>query len=216
EKSFQFLAPEDIAAMVAYLRTVPKSGDVDEASSGQPRHGFGKPISSEPTLRGAAGPNELNSLTTGASLFSGNCAACHQADASGSGDQFYPSLFHNTATGARNPSNLLATILFGVERTVGGQQVMMPRFDGSSPVNPLSDEQVASIANYVLAQYGNPAVQVVAADVRQTREGGPKPLLAKVQPVFAPLAFIVPILLIVLVVWLLARRRRRQAGRLGR
>lgn len=206
EKSFQYLEPADVKAIVAYLRTVPA---VSDAAQKKPAAEYGEARDDEATLRGASGPYEHHSLRTGASLFSAYCASCHQANAGGSQNGLYPALFHNTATGRADASNLMSAILFGVERTVGGKQVLMPRFDHESPLQPLTDEQVASISNYVLAQYGNPDVQVTAKDVLQTRQGGPRPFLAKVQPLMVPLIVAGVVLVLLLAGLFLARRRRR-------
>ena len=86
------------------------------------------------------------SLKSGAALFSGYCASCHQSSGAGSANQAYPSLFHNTATGAGTAANLVATILYGIDRNVGDQHVLMPRFDQKSYVNPLTNQQVADIS----------------------------------------------------------------------
>ena len=205
--SFQHLRDDDIAAIVAYLRTVPP---VRDSAQQKPAYSYGKAASAESTLRGMAGPNEHNSLNSGAVLFSGYCASCHSASGSGSNGQSYPSLFNNTTTGSRNPANLVAAILYGVERKVGDQEILMPRFDAYSYVNPLTDRQIVLIANYVLEQYGNPDVQVTEAYVAQARSGGEQPALAKLQPYMAPAigAVVVLLLLIVLAV-IIARRRRR-------
>ena len=205
EKSFQHMTQPDLEAMVAYLRTVkPVAGPADLPAP----FTQGKAHTPEPALRGAAGPNERASLTTGAALFSANCASCHQANGAGTKTQFYPALFRNTATGGPDPSNLVAVILYGVERSVGVEEVLMPRFDQTSYVGALSDEQIASISNYVLAEYGNARVQVSTDDVAQARRGGATPLLAKVQPFMVWVMALVVVLVLVLIVLLLRRRRR--------
>ena len=211
ENSFQHLRPEDLQAMVAYLRTVPPVADAGGQAAG-PAFSRGRPASSEAELRGSFGPNERDSLKTGAALYSAHCASCHQPDGSGSANQRYPSLFHNTATGSPNPSNLVAVILYGVEREASGQYALMPRFDGKSYVSALSDEQIAAISNYVLAQYGNGDVKVSSRDVSTARHGGPRPLLAKVQPfiVWGMIAALLVIAALAAVV--LSRRRRRPAA----
>lgn len=205
EKSFQYLTPEDIRAMVAYLRTVPAIADQAQA---QPVTSYGVAQDNEAVLRGASGPYEHHSLRTGAALFSGYCASCHQANAGGSQNGLYPALFRNSATGRADPSNLVAAILYGVERTVDGHQVLMPRFDHESPVQPLTDEQVASISNHVLTQYGNPQAHVTPHDVQQARQGGPKPFLAKVQPLLLPLIVAGAVLVLLLVSLFLVLRKK--------
>ena len=95
--------------------------------------------------RGLDSQTATASLKSGAALFSGYCASCHQSSGAGSANQAYPSLFHNTATGAGTAANLVATILYGIDRNVGDQHVLMPRFDQKSYVNPLTNQQVADI-----------------------------------------------------------------------
>jgi len=116
-------------------------------------------------------------------------------------------LFNNTATGAGNPANLISAMLFGVERRVGSQHVLMPNFGPQSYVNPLNDQQIAAISNFVLQQYGNPAVKVSAADVAILRQGGPIPLLARLQPYMAP-AIGIAVLALLILVWRVGRKRR--------
>ena len=88
----------------------------------------------------------------------------------------------------------------------------MPRFDQKSYVNPLTNQQVADISNYVLASYGNPDLRVTPADVQQSRDGGPVPLLAKAQPYLVPGGVAV---LVVLLLLLLAWRRVQASVALG-
>ncbi|MCC8939789.1 c-type cytochrome [Bradyrhizobium ivorense] len=59
--------------------------------------------------------SDSQSDPSGAELFQGNCSSCHSAEGQGSKDGYYPSLFSNSATGARNATNLVATILYGVK-----------------------------------------------------------------------------------------------------
>jgi hypothetical protein len=48
----------------------------------------------------------------------------------------------------------------------------MPGFGSLSYVQPLTDGQIASISNYVLQTFGNPSIEVTAADVEIARKGG--------------------------------------------
>lgn len=208
QNSLQFLRDDDVAAIVAYLRTVPPV-----RASGQQKtaYSYGSAVSEEAGLRGMASATEHDSLNSGKVLFSGYCASCHSASGAGSTGQAYPALFNNTATGAATPANLVSAILFGVERKIGkeGQEVeaFMPRFDQRSYVQALTDEQIASIANYVLKQYGNPAVSVTPAYVAQARSGGETPLLARLPHFIVPVGIAALLALIALLVW---RRTRRQ------
>ncbi|NIF20025.1 c-type cytochrome [Candidatus Pantoea multigeneris] len=168
EHSLQYLSKEDINAMVAYLRQVPAVSQGEHIA----RDSWGQPSTDEARLRGAS------QVDAGWKVFSGTCANCHQPD--GQGTALYPSLFHNSATGAPQADNLIATIVFGVHRTVQGEPIDMPAFGPSGfYTDRLSDRQIADVSNYVLKNYGNPAVKVTAQQVETIRNGGETPLLAK-------------------------------------
>ncbi|MBY4870990.1 cytochrome c [Burkholderia sp. Bp9017] len=207
QNSLQYLSDADLQSIVTYLRSTKPIRDERESV---PAFTHGSAVSSEATLRGTSALNANGTLTTGAALFSGYCASCHQANGKGSPSQAYPSLSNNTATGSRNPSNLIAAILYGVDRDAGGQHVLMPSFGEDSYVQPLKDDQVAAIANYVLAQYGNADVTVTPDDVAVVRSGGPVPLLVRARPLMLPAPVLV-VLLIALVIMVRRRRARRVA-----
>jgi len=201
EHSLQHLTDEDLKAIAVYVRDVTPVSSGDKA----PRDRFGVPSVTEYALRGLPGeaPNER-----GFRIFSGVCANCHQMN--GEGNKHYPSLYHNTVTGADRSDNLLSAIVFGVNRTVGGETAFMPGFGPDAfYTDHLSDQDIADVSNYVLAQYGNPDVKVTPADVKLIREGGPKPLIARLAPFAAPAIVIGFLILTALIVWLVRRRRLR-------
>lgn len=203
EHSLQHLTDPDLKALVTYLRGTKPVGSGDK----QPRYTFGKPSATELSLRGTAG---LTPAENGFHVFSGACANCHQAD--GGGNARYPSLYNNTATGANTPENLIATILFGLSRTVDGVTIFMPAFGtDASFTDRLSDKDVADVSNYVLSQFGNAALKVVPADVARVREGGSKPFIAVAAPFIAPAAVVVAAIVLLLIVSAVARGRRRAA-----
>ncbi|WP_322052850.1 cytochrome c [Paraburkholderia bannensis] len=209
QNSLQYLSDQDLAAIVTYLRgTTP----IRDARETKPAFAHGASASVETDLRGMQPSNANGTLTSGAALFSGYCASCHRVDGTGSPSQAYPSLSANTATGSLNASNLVAAMLYGVDREAGGQHVLMPSFGEDSYVQPLSDEQVASIANYVLAQYGNADVHVSVEDVAESRNGGPRPMLARLQPLMVPGIVVAALLVIVLAIGFVRRARRRRAA----
>jgi mono/diheme cytochrome c family protein len=208
QNSLQFLPDSDLAAIVAYLKS---TTPVRNPAETKPRYEAGKPHSGEAELRGVARSTERDSVHGGAVLYSGYCSSCHQPSGAGSSNQAYPSLFHNSATGGLNSANLVAAILYGVDRTEGEHHVLMPRFDDVSYVGPLSDQQIADIATYVLGSFGNSAKVVTAHDVAVARQGGERPLLAIVQPYIIP-AMVIGLLLMVLVLGLYLRKRSGKAG----
>ncbi len=201
ENSLQHLSDGDLKAIVTYLKDVPAIGSGDKPS----RADLGKAsVEVEASLRGLPGQTTDEN---GFHVFSGSCAACHQVE--GQGNDHYPSLFHNTATGEDRPDNLVSTILYGLHRTVGEHVAFMPAFGpDASYTDRLSDKDIADVSNYVLANYGNPAVKVTEADVVRIRDGGEKPLIVKLAPLAAPAAIVAAVVVLALIVWLLSRRRR--------
>lgn len=199
EHSLQHLSDADIQAMVAYLRHIPA---VDTGAA-KPRDGYGQRSDSELTQRG-----QTDNIDAGWQVFSGSCANCHQAD--GQGNRLYPSLFHNSATGADRPDNLVAAILYGVRRNVNGEEIAMPAFGPEAHFSErLSDRQIADVSNYVLKHYGNPKISVSADRVKVIREGGDKPLLARLtSPAAMITAGIILLLALILLAVLITHKRR--------
>ncbi len=207
QNSLQYLPASDLVAIAAYLRS---TAPIRDTSEDHAAYEFGSPHSDEDGIRGAYPPTSHDSLKSGRELYSGYCASCHQPNGAGSDDQAYPSLFHNTATGSIRPANLVAAILYGVDREVGGKEVLMPGFGKQSYVTPLTDRQIADLSNYVLQNFGNPQAKVTPDDVATARAGGPKPLLAIVQPYILPASAGTAVVIILIAAgWLIGRRRRQ-------
>jgi mono/diheme cytochrome c family protein len=175
-KSFQHLTAPDIDAIATYVKSVPAVHNPGDETS---RFAMGKAFSELATLRGRDGIRSDNDThATGAELFEGNCASCHAAEGQGSKDGYYPSLFLNSATGAKTPANLVAAILYGVDRTISGRQAFMPGFGGHpTDANPLSDRDIAVLGNYVLTHYGSARTIITEKQVAEARQGGPGSLL---------------------------------------
>jgi fructose 5-dehydrogenase cytochrome subunit len=176
EHSFQHLSAADLDAIATYIRSVPPIHAPDGAS----RFTAGRMFSELDVLRGRDGVSSDNDANpSGAELFQGNCASCHATEGQGSKDGYYPSLFHNSATGAKNPTNLIAAILYGVDRTVSNKQAFMPGFGGHpTDSNQLSDRNIAVLATYVLTHYGAGDTTITEQQVSEIRRGGPSsPLL---------------------------------------
>jgi mono/diheme cytochrome c family protein len=176
EKSFQHLTASDLDAIATYVKSVPAVHDPGEEAS---RFTAGKAFSELATLRGRDGITSDEADPAGAVLFEGNCASCHSAEGQGSKDGYYPSLFLNSATGAKNATNLVAAILYGVDRTISGRQSFMPGFGGHpTDANPLSNRDIAVLGNYVLTRYGSATTTITEQQVAEVRRGGPvSPLL---------------------------------------
>ncbi|MGY0569899.1 c-type cytochrome [Bradyrhizobium sp. RDM12] len=207
EHSFQHLAAADLGAIATYIKSVPSIHDPADQVS---RFAAGKMSSELAALRGReAVRSDSESDPTGAELFQGNCASCHSAEGQGSKDGYYPSLFSNSATGANNASNLIAAILYGVNRTTSSGQAFMPGFDGhTTDANALRDRDITALSNYVLTHYGSANTTITEQQVDEVRRGGPSsPLLALARGGMAAAAVVVFLGLAFLVV----RRRKSPA-----
>jgi mono/diheme cytochrome c family protein len=205
--SLQYLSDSDLNALAAYLQAIPP---IRDEAGARPDSAWGGPAHFESALRGAP----VVSRETGPELYSRYCASCHQPDGAGTRDGAYPALYHNTATGAPQPENLVAAILYGVRRDAGGAKVLMPSFGPGSYVQSLTDTQVAAIATYALATFGNPAAHVTPDDVAIARRGGPPSPLAQ-GAVALPIIMAAAVLLLVLAAVRFVRRGRRPRRRQG-
>jgi mono/diheme cytochrome c family protein len=159
QNSTQYLSPEDLRSMVAYLRAVPALGGGDT----RPRDSFGKPASQDVTAMRGTAISGIN----GAQLFIANCASCHNWTGEGRGGNAkgaYPSLIHNSVVGASAANNLTMVMLHGVNRETKGATVFMPSF-----ADELNDAQIAAVSNYVTKTFGNPQSTTSADQVAKLR-----------------------------------------------
>lgn len=205
EHSLRHLSDADLHTMAAYLKNVPP---ISEPGQSLPRSGItarGGADNLEPLIPRSASDMTNSTSVDGEQLYMGACASCHQPDGKGTGDQFYPALDHNSATGDVRADNLIMAIVQGVDRNTNGYKVSMPAF-----ADQLNDEQIVAVSNYVLQHFGNAKVKVDAQTVAQVRQGGPVPLLIKVTPYLLWLGGLLGVVVIVLLVrWWVRRRQVR-------
>jgi mono/diheme cytochrome c family protein len=203
--SFSKLNDDDLKAIVTYVRSVPAIGDAETKA----RFVQGKPFTEVAKFRGVGAVSSDEALPGGAAqLFSANCASCHGIGAGGSRDSYFPSLFHNSALATGAGRNLVATMLFGIDRSTADHLAFMPGFGGkATDIASFTNEQVVELANYLLQHYGNAAYSVTPQMVEQVRNGqAPKPLLATLVDLGEWLA---GALVISLVLWRIVRRSSR-------
>jgi len=147
-RSTQYLADGDVAAMTEFLKSLPQV----------PAHAAPTPaIGSEAFAHGAA-------------LYKDRCASCHGAHGEGgSGPQgiVYAPLDGNRKVLLESPANLIHIVVNGgFPPTTAGN----PRPYGMPPFGPsLKDEEIALLATYVRAAWGNAAPPVSALDVLEAR-----------------------------------------------
>lgn len=176
EHGLRHLADDDLRAIAQYLKSVPPIREVGQT---EPAYGvaFAQPSNFEALNLGHdRSPAAMTdgASTQGEQIYVAACAACHQLHGEGTLDQFYPSLYANTATGGTSPRNLVMAIVKGVHRETNDGAVVMPAFGAE-----LNDAQIAAVSNYVLSRFGNPDLSVSAAEVGAYRVGLEEPLLVK-------------------------------------
>jgi mono/diheme cytochrome c family protein len=204
--SFSKLNDDDLKAIVAYVRSVPAIGDAEA----KPKFAQGQSFTDVAKFRGVGAMSSSETLPGGAAqLFAANCASCHGIGAGGSRDSYFPSLFHNSALATGAGRNLVATILFGIDRSTADGFAFMPGFGGkATDIAAFTNEQVVELANYLLQHYGNAAYSVTPQTVEQVRSGqAPKPPLATLVDVGK---WLVCALLVVLVLWRIVRHSSRK------
>jgi mono/diheme cytochrome c family protein len=150
--SLSTLAPADIHAIVAYLRSVPAIASPDM-----------------PAPKAAAASDmpkvmEASFDPRGKQVFEGACASCH----SWSG----VSLLTNEATltgnrAVNDPSaiNVAQIVISGERRQTPRGVVMMPAFGQA-----YSDIEIAAVANYITARFGAKGSSLTAKDVAKLRQ----------------------------------------------
>jgi mono/diheme cytochrome c family protein len=151
DHSFSQLAPEDIRAVVTYLRSVPATASPDlPATLAPPAPASHKQGGGTADLRGKM-------------VFEGACVSCHGWTGESSISPFA------TLTGAwavNDPSatNVAQVVISGTRRLTPEGAVAMPAFG-----NAYSDEEIAAVANYITARFGSKGSQLTAKDVAELR-----------------------------------------------
>jgi mono/diheme cytochrome c family protein len=152
DHSFSQLAPEDIRAMVVYLRSVPAIASADlPATLAPPAPASHKDGGSTPDPRGKI-------------VFQGACVSCHGWTGESAISPFA------TLTGAwavNDPSatNVAQIVISGTRRQTPEDAVSMPAFG-----NAYSDAEIAAVANYVTARFGSKPSRITAQDVAELRK----------------------------------------------
>lgn len=156
----------DLHALADWLARQPAHRDpADRVAASE----LGEKLTADPAPLRPGTPGNPDQAPSGAALYNIACASCHGADGAGSPDGRFPSMFHNSAVGRR--TNLVAVLLGGVERHVEGGTVFMQSFDGTrGVVGGLSDGELSALVNFVVEQFGDPALATVEPeDIRRSR-----------------------------------------------
>jgi mono/diheme cytochrome c family protein len=151
DESFSQLAPEDIRAVVVYLRSVPPIASTDLPATPAPR----APASHKD------GGNTADAR--GKMVFEGACVSCHGWTGESAISPF-ATLTGAWAVNDPGATNVAQIVISGTKRHTEGT-VSMPAF-GSA----YSDAEIAAVANYVTARFGSKPSQITAQDVAELRK----------------------------------------------
>jgi mono/diheme cytochrome c family protein len=151
DRSLSHLKPEDIRAVVAYLRTVPPIASPDLPATLAPP---------APASHKQGGTQDAR----GKLVFEGACVSCH----GWTGESSITPLATLTGTWAVNDptaTNVAQIVISGTRRHVPADAVSMPAFG-----NAYSDDEIAAVANYVTARFGSKGSSLTAKDVAELRK----------------------------------------------
>jgi nicotinate dehydrogenase subunit B len=155
-KELAALPDEDIRAMAVYL------GSFNDNALGKPEQDMQAVI-----LETSTSTRPVSASATGARLYQGACAVCHQVGGSplfGS----RPSLALNSNLHSAVPDNLIQVILHGIASPVSSDLGYMPAFRDS-----MANDQIAELVSYLRQQFApdKPAWTGVHEAVSRARQG---------------------------------------------
>src|SRR5258706_3239089 len=150
DHSFSQMAPEDIRAVVTYLRSVPATTSSDLPA----------------TLAPPASPlhKDGSQDARGKMVFQGACVSCH----SWTGESAISPMATLTGAWAVNDpgaTNVAQIVISGTKRHTPDGALSMPAFG-----NAYSDDEIAAVAHYVTARFGSKGSKLTAQDVAELRK----------------------------------------------
>ncbi len=149
DESFSRLTPDDVHAIVAYVRTIPaRTSDLPAAR----------------TTLASASHREGPDNPLGKKVFEGACVSCH----GWSGESAINPMA--TLTGAWSVNDPAATnvaqiVISGTKRTSPSGALSMPAFGATH-----SDAEIAAVVNYVTARFGARGSRLTEADIATLRK----------------------------------------------
>jgi mono/diheme cytochrome c family protein len=151
DHSLSQLAPEDIRAIVAYLRSVPPTPSPD------------LPATTAPPAP-ASHKQGVTADARGKMVFEGACVSCH----GWSGESTISPMATLTGAWAVNDpgaTNVAQIVISGTKRHTPDGALSMPAFG-----NAYTDDEIAAVANYVTARFGTKGSKLTANDVAELRK----------------------------------------------
>lgn len=150
--STQYFDPKDLSAIAAYLKTLPPAPGDHPAFAPDPA-----------TLRSYLDGTEND---PGGKIYMDACSACHRLGGQGAGTAM-PGLAGNPMVLSRDPSSLIQVILEGARlpsTAAAPSALAMPGFAWR-----YDDTQVAALASFIRASWGNRAPAVAPGQVTDVR-----------------------------------------------
>ena len=152
DQSFSQFRPEDIRAVVTYLRSVPATASPDLPATLAPP--------APASHKDGGGSRDQR----GKMVFEGACVSCHGWTGVSSISPF-ATLTGVWAVNDSSATNVAQIVISGTRRHVPDGAVSMPAFGGA-----YSDIEIAAVANYVTARFGSEASKLTAQDVAELRK----------------------------------------------
>jgi len=149
--STQYLSDDDLAAVAAYLKSLPGSSGASFA------------YDNTETIALNSGDNSKQ----GAAVYLATCDVCHSANGEGFKDAF-PALAGNPVVLADDPTSVINIILGGARRPftqLSPSALVMPTLGWK-----LNDQQVADVATFIRTSWGNDAPAVTPDEVSRLRK----------------------------------------------
>lgn len=148
DMSLRHMAPEDINALVVYLKTIPAIADTS--------------LPVPKTMLASAFPSdhEMSENQRGAMVFAGACAACHSWTGK-SAVLSYADFIGGRTVNDPTARNVAQAIVWGVTRHTPDGVVKMPAFGAA-----YTDEEIAAVSNYITARFGAEKSRITADEVR--------------------------------------------------
>jgi mono/diheme cytochrome c family protein len=152
DHSLSQFAPQDVHAVVAYLRSVPPIASTDlPATLAPPAPASHKDGGSTPDPRGKM-------------VFEGACVSCHGWTGQSPISPF-ATLTGALAVNDPTATNVAQIVISGTRRHRPEDAVSMPAFGDA-----YSDVEIAAVANYVTARFGSKRSNLTAQDVAELRK----------------------------------------------
>ena len=152
DQSFGQLAPEDIHAVVAFLRSVPPTVSAD------------LPATRAPAAPASHKEGGHIADARGKMVFEGACASCHGWTGESPVSPF-ATLTGAWAVNDPGATNVAQIVISGTRRRTPDDAVSMPAFG-----NAYSDDEIAAVANYVTARFGSKGSKLTGKDVAELRK----------------------------------------------